>query len=146
MSLPMPWIDKLFLKLTLNFGRDFLSRWEGVPIEDVKADWAHELRGFQQNPSALAYGLEHCLSGKAPTVQEFKAVCIKRPDANLALPAPPADPKRVAAELAKLAPARTVSFVDHKAWARTLQKRHEAGEKLGRYQIACYQAALKAVA
>ena len=74
MSLPMSWVDKIFLKLTLNYGRDFLNRWEGVPIADVKSDWAHELRGYQQNPSAIEYGLEHCLTGKPPTVQEFKLV------------------------------------------------------------------------
>jgi len=143
MSLPMPWIDKIFLKLTLNFGREFLNRWEGVPIEDVKADWAHELRGLQQNPSAIAYGLEHCLAGKAPTVQEFKAVCVRRPDATMALPEPPADPGRVAAELAKLAPSRMAPLVDHKAWAYRLKVRHAAGEKLSGYQVTCYREALK---
>lgn len=142
MSLPMPWIDKIFLKLTLTFGRDFLGRWEGIPIEDVKADWAHELRGLQQNPHAIAYGLEHCLGGKAPTVQEFKAICARRPDSALALPAPPADPERVAAEMAKLAPARQPALIDHKAWAKRLKTRHEAGEKINMNQIRCYREAL----
>jgi len=142
MSLPMPWVDKIFLKLTLNFGRDFLGRWEGVPIEDVKADWAHELRGLQQNPSAIAYGLEHCLGGKAPTVQEFKAICAKRPDATLALPSPPADPERVAAELKKLEQVQRAERVDHKAWAKTLKARHEAGERINMNQIRCMNIAL----
>lgn len=142
MSLPMPWIDKIFLKLTLNFGRDFLGRWEGVPIEDVKADWAHELRGLQQNPSAIAHGLEHCLGGKAPTVQEFKAICVRRPDTTLALPEPPADLDLVAAELTKIFTSRPVSSHGMKDWAHRLKARHEAGEKLGLYQVSAYQAAL----
>lgn len=29
MSLPAAWIDKIFTKLTLAYGRDFLGRWEG---------------------------------------------------------------------------------------------------------------------
>ena len=142
MSLPMPWIEKIFHKLILTFGRDFLDRWKGIPLEDVKADWAHELRGLQQNPSAIKYGLENCLNGKAPTVQEFRAVCIRRPDASLALPEPAADPQRVAAELAKLAPVRTVAMVDHKAWAKRLKACHEAGEKLNMNQVSCYTEAL----
>ena len=142
MSLPAAWIDKIFLKLSLNFGREFLNRWEGVPIEDVKADWAHELRGFQQNPAAIKFALENCLSGKPPTVHDFKALCIRRPDSTPALPSPPADPERVAAELAKLAQVQTATKVDHKAWAKRLKQRHDAGEKLNQNQIRCYRNAL----
>lgn len=142
MSLPLPWIEKIFQKLTLTFGRDFLNRWEGIPIEEVKADWAHELRGFQQNPPALAYGLEHCIGGKPPTVQDFKAVCLRRQDVVLALPSPPASPEKVAAELAKLS--KPVMLCDHKAWAKSLKCRHEAGEKLNANQVRCYTEALGA--
>lgn len=142
MSLPTPWVEKIFLKLTLTFGRDFLDRWKGIDIDDVKADWAHELRGLQQNPQAIAFGLEHCLGGRPPTVQEFKAVCIRRPDSALALPEPPADPERVVAELAKLQQARALALVDHKAWARRLQTRHEAGAPINMNQVRCYTEAL----
>lgn len=145
MSLPIPWVEKIFRKLIVTFGRDFLGRYEGQDMADVKADWAHELRGFQQNPAALAYGLEVCIVDKAPTAQEFKAACMRRTaDPAPALPAPPADPERMAAELAKLSPLRATSSgpVDHKAWARRLKARHEAGEKLNPNQIRCYAAAL----
>ena len=142
MSLPIAWVDKIFHKLILNYGRDFLGRWEGVPIEDVKADWAHELRGYQQNPSAIAYGLEHSLGGKPPTVQEFKAICNKRPDSTIALPSPPANPERVAAELKKMEQGKAASRVDMKAWAYRLQSRDKAGESLNMNQRRCYRAAL----
>jgi hypothetical protein len=138
----MPWVEKIFQKLSLNFGRDFLGRWEGIPIEDVKADWAHELRGYQQNPSAIAYGLEHCLSDKAPTVQDFKAICNKRPDKPLALPEPPASPERVAEEMKKLEQLQRAGRVDHKAWAKSLKERHDAGEKINMNQVRCYRNAL----
>ena len=141
MSLPLPWVDKIFQKLTLTFGRDFLGRWEGIPIEELKADWAHELRNLQQSPASIAYGLETCLAGKPPTVQEFRAACVRHVPPTVALPSPPADPERVAAELAKL---RKPEFnADGKAWAHALKRRHEAGERLNLNQIRCYQTALR---
>ncbi len=141
MSLPMPWVDRIFLKLTLTFGRDFLNRWEGVPIEDVKADWAHELRGFQQNPAAIGYGLEHCLAGKPPTVQEFKSACYRKPESAPLLPSPVVDPVIAATVLGGLR-ASTSRSTGMKDWAHRLKARHESGDKLNRNQIACYQAAL----
>ncbi len=142
-ALPGPWIDRIFQKLSVTFGRDFLGRWGGVPIEEVKADWAHELRGFQQNPEAIKFALQTCLSGKPPTVQDFKALCIRRPvDAAPALPSPPADPERVAAELAKMEQSRRAAAVDHKAWAKRLHQAHEAGQKLNLNQIRCMRNAL----
>lgn len=74
MSLPMPWIEKIFQKLALTYGRDFIGRWEGIPLEEVKADWAHELSGYQQSPNAIHYALTN-LPLKPPTVYEFRAIC-----------------------------------------------------------------------
>lgn len=75
MSLPESWVDRIFDKLTLVYGHQFLSRWDGLPLESVKADWARELSRFQQNPGALAYGLENLPATKPPTVLEFRAIC-----------------------------------------------------------------------
>lgn len=141
MSLPMPWVNKIFLKLTLTFGRDFLSRWEGVPIEDVKADWAHELRGFQQNPASIAYGLEHCITGKPPTVQEFKSACSRKQDTTPMLPSPVVDPV-IAARVLEGLRESSKPKTSMKDWAYRLKARHESGDKLNSNQIACYQAAL----
>lgn len=85
MSLPDAWVDRIFAKLSLVYGHQFLSRWDGMPLADVKADWAHELRGFAQNPHAIAYALEHLPAGKAPTVLEFRAIC-NSPSAPVAEP------------------------------------------------------------
>jgi hypothetical protein len=74
MSLPDAWIDRIFDKLNLTYGHQFLARWDGLPVEKIKADWAHELRFFAQNPKAISYGLEN-LPARPPTVLEFKAVC-----------------------------------------------------------------------
>lgn len=139
MSIPAAWVDKIFLKMTLLYGRDFVGRWEGLSIADVKTDWGHELSGFEDWPEAIAYALENLPSGKPPTVLEFRDMARKAPrKALVALPGPPADPAKVAAELAKLAAltARRLALTgDMKAWARRLMARHDAGEKLKPIQL-----------
>ena len=81
MTMPSSWVDKIFQKLTLVYGRDFLGRWEGVPLEEVKADWGHELNGYENAPQAIAYALQN-LPPKAPTVLEFRAICRSAPAAE----------------------------------------------------------------
>lgn len=104
MSLPIPWIDRIFEKLTLTYGRDFVGRWEqaGVAAADVKADWAHELAGFESWPEAIAHALSHLPPDRPPTVLQFRDLCRRAPPKqHPQLPAPRADPERVKAELAK---------------------------------------------
>lgn len=136
MSLHIAWVDKIFHKLTLLYGRDFIGRWEGLEIADVKTDWGHELSGFENWPEAIAHALATLPPGKPPTVMEFRDLARKAPRKELLqLPGPPADPERVAAELKKLAAitgkaAPQVNRIDHKAWARKLIAREKAGEVL----------------
>ena len=143
MSLPTKWIEALFTKLTLAYGRDFLGRWEGLDVMDVKTDWGHELAGFERHPEAIAYALAN-LPQKAPTVMEFRAICRKAPQPEVPrLEQPAADPERVAAELAKLAPLRRRAEIDRKDWARTLIARHESGEVLRPIQLRFAREALR---
>lgn len=79
MSLPEHWTNKIFEKLMLTYGRDFLARWEGVPIADLKADWAHELAGYVCNAPALAYALQNLPTERPPTVLQFRAICQRAP-------------------------------------------------------------------
>ena len=81
MTMPSSWVDKIFQKLTLTYGRDFLGRWEGIPLDEVKVDWAHELGGYEQAPHAINYALTN-LPPKAPTVLEFRAICRLAPAAE----------------------------------------------------------------
>jgi hypothetical protein len=89
-------IDIVFTKLSLVYGRDFLGRWEGIDISDVKGDWAHELSGYEGNPAAIKYALQN-LPNKAPTVLEFRAICQRAPEPAMAgyLDAPKANPEVV---------------------------------------------------
>lgn len=132
MSLPAAWTDKIFTKLTLAYGRDFLSRWEGIDLNDVKSDWSHELSGFDAHPEAIAFALAN-LPPKAPSVIEFRALARRAPAPEVPrLEAPRADPERVAAELAKLAPMRSPSrpAPGDKDWARAIIRRAEAGDRI----------------
>lgn len=79
MSLPIVFIDQIFAKLTLIYGRDFAGRWEGMNVSDVKADWAHELDGLDRSPQRIAYALKNLPLSKPPTVLEFRATAWKMP-------------------------------------------------------------------
>ena len=92
-ALPMAWVEKIFRKLTLVYGRDFTARWEGQETIHVIEDWAEELAGFVNWPEAIAWALKSLPEGKPPTVIEFRALCLKAPKPErLALPEPAADP------------------------------------------------------
>lgn len=89
--LPMPWVDRIFSKLTMRYGRDFLSRYEGIDLHLVKSNWAEELAGLQNRPEAIKYALDYP-STKAPNVVEFKEMCSRAPTKPmLGLAAPVAD-------------------------------------------------------
>lgn len=134
MSLPLPWVDKIFSKLTLVHGRDFIGRWEGLDLADVKTDWAHELAGFDNFPEGIAFALTNLPVGKPPTVLEFRAMALKapRPAApQLELPRP--DMARVSEGLKRAIAAAqkpATNGVDNKAWAKEIIRRKADGERV----------------
>ena len=141
MSLPIAWV---FEKLAIRYGRDFLGRWEGMPIADIKTDWSDVLSGFKGHPDSIAWALDNLPEVKAPTATEFRALCRKAPTPNVPqLEAPKASRERMAAELEKLAPIVKRKEVDQKDWARRLKARDEAGDKLKPIQIRFYKEALR---
>ena len=97
--MPDKWIDSIFRRLSVRYGRDFLGKWDGIPIEDVKSDWRYVLSGFERSPDAIKYALDN-LPVRAPTVLEFKAIANRCPPAvYVALPSPAVDKEKVAAIL-----------------------------------------------
>ena len=136
MSLPLMWVDKIFAKLTLVYGREFLSRWEGLTIADVKTDWAHEMAGFAENPQAIAHALQNLPSDKPPNVYQFRSIARSLPPKQAALPAPvAASPDIVAAQLLAMVPIKKALSVDGKEWARRIVGRHEAGDNIRLYSL-----------
>ena len=135
MGLPLKAIDRLFERLAATYGAAWDRSLGTAPIGDVKAAWAHELAGFDDKLGLLALALEN-LPERCPNVVEFRNLARRAPAPELPrLSEPKADPERVAAELAKLAPIvatvrAPVEPVDHKAWAKRLVARHTAGERL----------------
>jgi hypothetical protein len=147
MSLPVLWVEKIFTKLTLAYGRDFLGRWEGIPLSEVKTDWSECLKGFADQPQSIAFALTNLPDSKPPTAQEFRALCRQAPQTPTSLlTASKADYTVVAEQLAKIG--KTVgtkpndSKQDHKAWAKRLKAGHENGMKLNLVQVNAYRTAL----
>jgi hypothetical protein len=133
MSLPHLWIDKIFMKLTVVYGRDFIGRWEGINLADVKTDWAHELSGFEQHPESIAYALQNLVPGKPPTVLEFRAIARKAPlPEHKALPVPAVSNDRMCDHLKRLAEVRQKAkeAPGSKDWARAIMGRYDAGENV----------------
>lgn len=133
MSLPLQVIDRLFDRLTITYGREFMARYDGLDANAVKSSWGYELSGYSGNLEAIGFALEH-LPARAPNVVQFKEICLLAPvKQELQLEGPKPDKARVAAEFAKLAPMREVrqsknSLEERGAWARKILARKEAGE------------------
>lgn len=133
MSLPVLWVDKIFMKLTVVYGRDFIGRWEGVNLADVKTDWAHELAGFEQHPESIAYALQNLVPGKPPTVLEFRAIARKAPlPEHKALPAPVVSDDRMCEHLKRIVELkqRAKDAPGSKDWAHAILGRFNAGERV----------------
>jgi hypothetical protein len=103
--LPLHWIDRIFDKLTLTYGKAFALQYDGMDIDAVKANWSHELAGFHDKPDCIKHALQNLPPDRPPNVLQFRAICQKSPlPVFKALPAPVAtiDVKAKIAELKKI--------------------------------------------
>jgi hypothetical protein len=148
MSISIAAVERLFDRLSMTYGTEFKNKWNGMPLNEVKSAWAHELGIFADNLNAIGWALQN-LPDRCPNLIEFKSLCKQAPRPFItALEAPKAPVEvvdRVLAEIAAKAlktPCDENGHVDHKRWAKKLKKRHESGEKLSLYQIKCYKTAL----
>lgn len=122
MSLSLKAIDRIFERLTMTYGRDFSSKWEGIDQNAVKSSWAHELDGYGGALHMIGWALEN-LPEKPPNAIQFRALCRLAPtEDKKQIEAPRANPERVKQELAKLSTLREPlnQTVDHKQWARVI--------------------------
>lgn len=109
-ALPSAWVDRLFQRFSVMYGKHWADQWEGVPMADVKDAWRTELGGIRGEQ--LGKALQSC--GKfPPTLPEFVALCrqaVTPPAQRLFLPSPQTDatrdakviPPEVKAELERL--------------------------------------------
>ena len=133
MSLQTELVDMIFTKMTLVYGREFLGRWEGLNLADVKTDWAHELGGFESHPEAISHALRNLTPGKPPTVLEFRDIARKAPLPEFkVLPAPTVTDERLAAVFQKIAAIKKKpkDSPGAKDWAHRIIGRYNAGENV----------------
>ena len=83
MDSPESLVDLIFIKCSLVYGRDFMSRWEGLDISEVKADWERELGRLSAH--SVRYGLENLPRDKPPNVLQFREICRHAPERRLDL-------------------------------------------------------------
>lgn len=134
------WIEDIFGKMILTYGQGFLRRYDGIELEQVKANWLHELGGVDSE--SLQHALKNLPSESAPTVLQFRDLCKGSPKILKALPAPSVDPrglKRITAQLQKLRPEKPD---DPRGWAYRLKERDERGKGITSFQRRCYREAL----
>lgn len=133
-------IDRLFARLSASYGAEWTRQWKDVPVVDVKTAWCHELAGYANHLSAIAYALDN-LPERCPNVIQFRNICRAAPArVILQIDPPKADPERVAAALAKLTEAKPK--VDGREWARRIIQRKADGEFINPYALNCAKTAL----
>lgn len=68
-------VDRLFQRLAATYGKHWLDMWVGIPIADVKIEWAGRLHGYA--PETIGKALDHLAreSKFPPTLPEFVALC-----------------------------------------------------------------------
>jgi hypothetical protein len=93
MSLPIAWVDRIFLRLVGIYGAQFKAKFSvienGVDIgmANAKEVWADELANFADWPEAIAYALKNLPTDRAPNALEFREICRRAPKKEpLALP------------------------------------------------------------
>jgi hypothetical protein len=141
-------VDYIFSQCAATYGAAWDRSLGQAPIADTKTAWLSAIAPFRNSKRRIMWALEN-MPERAPNPVEFRNLCRAAPmqDAPV-LPAPKADPERVAAELAKLGTILTKQESPHskKDWAHKLKARHVAGDRLSEYQITCYRVALREAA
>lgn len=135
MSSRADFIEGLFTKLTLRYGRAFLARWRGMSLEAVKADWARELASYAEQPKAIEYAFALLDPDEPPTAARFRALCAGAPAPAFRAVPEPKQPQR-AAEIRRqyLRPVAPVTGRE-RAWAAQMVQRADAGEQVSGYGL-----------
>lgn len=140
MALSASLVEQVFARMLVRYGSAWRAKWQGVEPEAVKADWAEQLGGF--GLAALTHGLANLPDDFPPSVTQFKALCLSRPNV-VALPPLKRGPlpPEVAAKIAPLVQA----WKSRKPlqWAYDLQERERRGDSLSVTQRAAWRVTLQ---
>jgi hypothetical protein len=137
--------DYIYSQCAATYGAEWERSIGKAPIADIKTAWLNALEPFKNSKRRIVWALQN-LPERCPNAIQFKALCLQAPaEPVLALPEPAADPQRVAAALAKLAPVMaTENKHDDKAWARTILISHKGGLKVNQTSLKMARDALGA--
>lgn len=82
-ALPERWVERLFERMLLDYGRKFSEQWGGADTDALIAHWSRELAGY--SGAELKRGLD-ALSTRdwPPTLPEFKKLCRRPLDSTTA--------------------------------------------------------------
>ena len=83
-------------RLTLRYGRAFRARFEGVPVDAVKADWARELANDADLPKTIGHALALLDLAEPPSAAGYRALCSATPALFLRASPGPRQVQRVA--------------------------------------------------
>lgn len=73
-------VDKLFERMAVRYGSLWFDRYEGVPWDKVRADWAREITDIPRE--GLAYGVVNLPVDRPPNARQFRMLCFQRPAAQ----------------------------------------------------------------
>jgi hypothetical protein len=73
-ALPETWIEKLFDKMLLDYGKKFIDQWSGADTDKLIAHWSRELAGY--SGLELKRGYDALATRDwPPSLPEFKKLC-----------------------------------------------------------------------
>lgn len=82
-SLPESWVERLFERMLLDYGKKFTDQWGGASTDALIAHWGRELAGY--SGAEIKRGLDSLGTREwPPTLPEFKKLCRRPIDATAA--------------------------------------------------------------
>lgn len=73
-ALPESWVEKMFHKMLLDYGKKFTDQWAGADLDELIAHWARELASY--TGPEIKRGLAAMETRDwPPTLPEFKKMC-----------------------------------------------------------------------
>lgn len=143
-ALPSAWIDRLFSRFAVMYGRHWFDLWAGVDMEEVKAAWSSDL-SFASGEQ-MRKALDHCKTNSKfpPTCPEFAGLCKAFSTTYTHQALPDFSKKeihpRVLSEIATFLTAAEKR--DPKDWARRILAEEAQGTYTYFYGIECARRAL----
>jgi len=82
-ALPEAWVERLFERMLLDYGKKFSDQWSGADTDTLIAHWSRELADY--SGAELKRGMDALSSREwPPTLPEFKKLCRRPLDPTVA--------------------------------------------------------------